>query len=136
MRQQRIEDIWDAHTGHEAAIVSFVAAMQARGLTPAEVLAAYERRMDELQAAMLPPPDAPVSAPDTRRQEGQADVEYRLGACPRCGADVWGIKKCPHISPPWRTFLACDNESCGFHGRSRLAVEALLRQWPDGVEED
>lgn len=126
---------------HATVIAAALAKMLDRGLSPESVLAQYEPYMAELTAHMRPvlPEDQATaeSLPETRHPEGQADVEYRLGACPRCGADdVWGIKKCPHISPPWRTFLVCDNEACGFHGRSRLTVDELRRRWPDGVEED
>lgn len=123
--------------GHEGSIISFVMLMQQHDLTPADVLQMYDQYIADLRATMLPPPDLPApDPPDTRRPEGQADTEYRLGACPRCGAEVWAIKKCPHISPPWRTFLACDADDCGYHGRSRLTVDVLRRQWPVGVEED
>ena len=81
---------------------------------------------------------APTAVPDpnVRRHGDSPDAEFRLGPCPRCGAEVWGIKKCPHISPPWRTFLACDNPDCAYHGKSRLTVDELRRVWPVGVEED
>lgn len=130
-------DLFSKFSGHEGSIISFAMLMQQHDLTPADVLQMYEQYMSALQAEMQsPPPDNPAPDPDTRRIGDQADTEYRLGACPRCGGEVWGVKKCPHISPPWRTFLACDNEDCAYHGRSRLTVDELRRQWPDGVEED
>lgn len=127
-------DIFGAH----AAIVAAAAArMRDQGLTPDDVLRLYDELMAARMANMTPAAPRPEPAapdPNTRRPEGQADTEYRLGACPRCGGEVWGVKKCSHISPPWRTFLACDSETCTFHGRSRLTVDVLRRQWPVGVE--
>lgn len=138
MRVITPEALWGPYAGQEGGIASFVRRMRDHAVTPDAALAMYEQYMDAVQATMSPPPDAPAPAPDpdTRRPEGQADAEHRLGACPKCGAEVWGIKKCPHVSPPWRTFLACDNPDCAYHGRSRLTVDELRRVWPVGVEED
>lgn len=131
------DELFAPYLGHDAAIVAFVRAMRRHSLTPDDVLSLHGQFMAEMLATMRPPPEAPAAPdPDTRRAEGQADTEFRLGPCPLCGGDVWGVKKCPYISPPWRTFLACDNDGCTFHGRSRLTVEELRRRWPDGVEED
>lgn len=120
--------------------VAVAARMLDLGVTPREVLDRYDAWMAGRMADMIPAAEAPEFAappdPDTRRHEGQADTEHRLGACPKCGAEVWGIKKCPHIVPPWRTFLACDNPDCAYHGKSRLTVDELRRVWPVGVEED
>ena len=137
MRQLTPEALWGPYAGQEGGIVSFIRRMRDHAVTPEAALDMYERHMDAMLATMLPPPDAPAESPgDVRRPEGQADAEHRLGPCPKCGAEVWGIKKCPHISPPWRTFFVCDSDACGFHGRSRLTVEELRRRWPEGVEED
>lgn len=132
--------ILDIFGPHASLVAAVAARMRDLGLTPEDVLRLYDEWMAERMADMIPAAEAPEFAappdPDTRRPEGQADTEHRLGACPRCGAEVWGIKKCPHVSPPWRTFLACDNdETCGYHGRSRLTVDELRRVWPVGVEE-
>ena len=135
MRELTPTTLWEPYLGHEGGIVAFLRLMIRHDLSPVDALAAHDQYVAGLRATMVSAPD-PEPTPDTRRPEGQADTEYRLGACPRCGGEVWAIKKCPHISPPWRTFLACDNETCGYHGRSRLTVDVLRRQWPDGVEED
>lgn len=146
---------FDHYSGGSAATIADAAArMRDMGLTPDDVLRLYDEWMDARMADMIPaelphPPTAVVpfrdgGGPqgrgelrgDIRRRPGQADTEHRLGACPKCGAEVWGIKKCPHISPPWRTFFACDNDDCSCHGRSRLTVEALRRKWPEGAEVD
>lgn len=129
---------WSAYVGHEATIASALRAMLASGVTVSEALKSYDVHMARLMADMRPAPEEAPPAPDpaSRRAEGQADTEFRLGPCPRCGAEVWGIRKCPHIAPPWRTFLACDSETCGYHGKSRLTVDELRRVWPVGVEED
>ena len=123
-----------------AQIMGFVARMRDLGLSPEDVLRLYDEWMAERMVDMVPAAEAPGFAappdPDVRRPEGQADTEHRLGACPKCGAEVWGIRKCPHVSPPWRTFLACDNPDCAYHGKSRLTVDELRRVWPVGVEED
>ena len=131
-------NIFGAFGPHAAMVAAVAAKMQELSLTPDDVLRLYDEYMAEMMADMVPASseDATPPDPDTRRPEGQADTEYRLGACPRCGAEVWGIKKCPHITPPWRTFLACDNPDCSYFGRSRLTVDVLRRQWPTGVEED
>lgn len=130
--------LWGLFVGRETLVATVAARMRDLGLSPQDVLDQYEALMAEMMADMTPAPRPEPAAPDpdTRRPEGQADTEYRLGACPRCGVAVWGVKKCAHISPPWRTFLACDNPDCAYHGRSRLTVDVLRRQWPDGVEED
>ena len=139
------DDFFAAFGPHAATVAAVAAKMIRLKLSPEDVLRLYDAHVEAMAADMIPatpeerdraagraaPPD-----PDTRRPEGQADTEHRLGACPQCGAEVWGIKKCPHISPPWRTFLACDNDACGYHGKSRLTVDVLRRQWPVGVEED
>lgn len=115
------------------------------GLTPDDVLRLYDEWMDARMADMIPATEADKARAaqaverargDVRRRPGQADTEFRLGACPVCGSEVWGVTKCPHIAPPWRTFFACDSDNCGYHGRSRLTVEALRRRWPDGAEVD
>ena len=115
------------------------------GLSPDDVLRIYDEWMTEQMRDLVPPTAEQqaraarneakrLAEQGIRRQPGQPDREYRLGACPKCGGEVWGIKKCPHVSPPWRTFLACDNPDCSYHGRSRLTVEQLRRRWPEGVE--
>ena len=130
--------LFDVFAGQAATVAAAAARMRDLGLTPDDVLREYDEWMAARMADMIPAAEAPEFAaptdPDTRRPEGQADTEHRLGACPRCGAEVWGIRKCPHIAPPWRTFLACDSETCGYHGRSRLTVDELRRVWPVGVE--
>lgn len=133
-------NLFDLFAGQAATVAAAAAKMRDLKLTPDDVLRLYDEWMTARKVDMVPAAEAPEFAappdPDTRRPEGQADTEHRLGACPRCGAEVWGIRKCPHIAPPWRTFLACDNETCGYHGRSRLTVDELRRVWPVGVEED
>lgn len=130
---------FDAFAGVEASVALAAEKMIDMGLSPDDVLRLYDEWMTERMRDMIPAP-ASVAVreplPDTRQPAGQADREYRLGACPKCGADVWGIRKCPHVSPPWQTFFACDGESCGYHGKSRLTIEALRRRWPEGVEVD
>ena len=130
--------------GPQAAIAATAARrMIDLGLTPEDVLRLYDEWMAERMQGMIPASDADqaraVEARATgnvRRRPGQADAEFLLGPCPRCGRQVWGIKKCPHISPPWRAFFACDSDDCAYHGRSRLTVEALRRKWPEGAEVD
>lgn len=139
MRLMKPDDLFAPFVGHEAVCVAFSARMADLGLSAADVPALYETLMDARMADMIPATESPDPAEttgDVRRRPGQADTEHRLGACPKCGAEVWGIKKCPHISPPWRTFFACDNDDCAYHGRSRLTVEALRRKWPEGAEVD
>lgn len=131
------DNLYSPFFGCHGSIVTFLRLMQQHDLSPAAALDMYEQYMDALQADMLPVPSPPDASPDVRRAEGQPDAEYRLGACPKCRkSEVWGIKKCPHISPPWRTFFACDAPDCSYHGRSRLAVDVLRRQWPTGAEEE
>lgn len=136
-------DFFAAFGPHAATIAAMAAKMIRLGLSPEDVLRLYDEHVEAMAADMIPatPEERDRAAgrdvtpsPDTRRTEGQADTEHRLGACPRCGAEVWGIRKCPHIAPPWRTFLACDNETCAYHGKSRLTVDELRRVWPVGVE--
>lgn len=128
---------WAAYLGHEASIVAALREMRAAGTTVDEALAGYDAWLAEQMADMIPataPPDPAETPGDIRSRPGQADAEHRLGACPVCSSEVWGIKKCPHIAPPWRTFFACDNDDCAYHGKSRLTVEALRRKWPEGAE--
>ena len=139
---------FDRYSGGLAATIADAATrMRDMGLTPEDVLRLYDEWMAERMADMIPATEADraraaravkkaTADADTRRRPGQADTEHRLGACPVCGSEVWGIKKCPHIAPPWRTFFACDNDDCAYHGRSRLTVEALRRKWPEGAEVD
>lgn len=139
---------FDHYSGGSAATIADAAArMRDMGMTPDDVLRLYDEWLAERMADMIPATEADraraaravkkaTADADTRRRPGQADMEHRLGACPVCGSEVWGIKKCAHISPPWRTFFACDNETCPYHGRSRLTVEALRRKWPEGAEVD
>lgn len=129
-------DLYSPFLGSEATIAAFLRRMLRHGVPAEQALAMYDDYMAEQMTDMIPAPAQQADPNETRQPAGQADREYRLGACPKCGGEVWGIKKCPHISPPWRTFLACDNETCGYHGRSRLTVEALRRRWPDGAEVD
>lgn len=126
-----------------ATVATACEKMRDLGLTPDDVLRLYDEWMDEQMADMITATEADKAKAakeverargDIRRHPGQADDEHRLGACPKCGSPVWGIKKCPHIAPPWRTFFACDGEQCAYHGRSRLTVEQLRRKWPEGAE--
>lgn len=143
MRELTPDALFAPYAGHEAVIASFAARMAEYGLEAAEVGALYEQYMADKMADMIPATEADRAKAaraverargEVRRRPGQADAEHRLGACPQCGSEVWGIKKCPHISPPWRTFFACDSDDCAYHGRSRLTVEALRRKWPEGAE--
>lgn len=131
-------DFFTFFLGSEAIVATAAAKMRDLGMTPEDVLHQYDEWMAEQMAGMIPAPEpAQDNAPgDVRQPAGQADREFRLGACPKCGAEVWGIKKCPHISPPWQTFFACDGENCNYHGKSRLTIEVLRRRWPEGVEVD
>lgn len=123
--------------GQEAVVATAAAKMRDLGMSPDDVLREYDEWMAERMRDMVPAPEpAQADVGNVRRRPGQADAEHRLGACPVCGSEVWGIKKCPHITPPWRTFFACDSDDCGYHGRSRLTVEALRRKWPEGAEVD
>lgn len=134
---------FDAFTGVEAEIALAAEKMRDMGLTPDDVLRLYDEWMAEQMRDMIPAAEAERARAEkaveralgnVRRRPGQADAELRLGACPKCGSEVWGIKKCPHIAPPWRVFFACDNDDCAYHGKSRLTVEALRRKWPEGAE--
>lgn len=138
-------DFFSIFGPHSATIAAACEKMRDLGLTPDDVLRLYDEWMEELTRYMIPatPQDRARAAKaaanatgNIRRRPGQADAEHRLGACPRCGGEVWGIKKCPHIAPPWRTFFACDNDDCAYHGRSRLTVDELRRRWPEGAEVD
>lgn len=143
MQDMKPDDLFAQFVGHEAVCAAFAARMADLGVVPADVPALYESLMAARMADMIPATEADAAKAaqaverargDIRRRPGQADAEHRLGACPKCGAEVWGVKKCPHISPPWRTFFACDSDACAYHGRSRLTVEALRRKWPEGAE--
>lgn len=136
---------FDTFAPQAGTVVAAAARMRDLGLTPEDVLRLYDEWMAEQMADMIPATEADkaraakaveLARGNVRRRPGQADAEHRLGACPVCGSEVWGIKKCPHITPPWRTFFACDSDDCAYHGRSRLTVEALRRKWPEGAEVD
>lgn len=138
-----MSNFFDRFAPNAATVAAAAAEMRDLGLTPEDVLRLYDEWMDARMADMIPATEADranasqaveQARGDIRRRPGQADAEHRLGECPKCGAEVWGIKKCPHIAPPWRTFFACDNDDCSYHGRSRLTVEALRRRWPEGAE--
>ncbi len=108
--------------------------MRRLGLTPDDVLAAYDEWMADLQAQMVPAGRGARkqnstlhSPPSTLKKRHKAgDYAVLPAVCPACGGDVELLQLCHLASPIWRTQLACMADACVWHGKSRLPIDALL----------
>lgn len=132
-------DLFRRFRGYETTVAAIARYMQGHGLTPAEVLAAYDAWLAERMAEMEPAKRVAsgkllrVSSsatrnpqPATRKKRHKAgDFAQLPHACPRCGGTAELYQMCPIESPVWRTQLACMTDGCSWHGKSRLPIEAL-----------
>lgn len=124
MPERIIDTIGAAHLSIADAICAL---MIERGVPPAALRTAIAVYHARLAAEMAAAADAPV--PDwTQPQDGMV--------CPRCGAALELQPLCPHVSPHWRTAVACSSDACTYHGLSVHPVPYLLRHGlVDNVEE-
>lgn len=125
----------DIFSGQQAATVAAACRlMQQHSLTPADVLAQYEAYISAQTAGQVPPPPEAFVDPDTQqqsvRQRTGLEREFPAGPCPVCGAQTFAHPLCPHVSPIWRTEVACGNPDCDWHGRSRMTLAVLKQRWP------
>lgn len=118
-----------------ATVAAACRLMQQHSLTPADVLAQYEAYISAQTAGQVPPPPEAFADPDTPRsapapQQAGLEREFPAGPCPVCGAQTFAHPLCPHVSPVWRTEVACGNPDCDWHGRSRMTLAVLKQRWP------
>ena len=128
-------NLFDIFTGAPAATIAAACRlMQQHNLSPADVLAQYDDYIRTQTAGQVPPPPEAFADPDTPRQTAQQKTglerEFPAGPCPRCGQQTFAHPLCPHVSPIWRTELACGNPDCTWDGRSKLPLAVLKAQWP------
>lgn len=122
-------NLFDIFSGSTAAsIAAACRLMQQHGLSPADVLAQYDDYIRAQTAGQVPPPADAISQAAT--QKTGLEREFPAGPCPRCGQQTFAHPLCPHVSPIWRTEVACGNPSCTWDGRSKLPLAVLKAQWP------
>ena len=112
---------------HLATAEALCGMMLERGVTPAQLLDAireYNARAGAAMAAQA----AAEAPPEPVPPAGQF--------CPRCGSQLALQPLCPHVSPHWRTAVACSNDDCAYHGLSVHNLPYLLQHGiDDNVEE-
>lgn len=122
-------NLFDIFTGsHAATVAAACSLMQQHNLSPADVLAQYDDHIRNNAAGQVPPPADTVS--QSAPQKTGLERELPAGPCPRCGEQTFAHPLCPHVSPVWRTELACSNPDCDWDGRSKLPLALLKRRWP------
>lgn len=132
--------IFDIFRGDAATTVAAACSvMIERNLSPADVLAQYDDYILAQTAGQVPPPPEAFVDPDTRSasapQKTGLEREFPAGPCPVCGARTYAHPLCPHVSPVWRTELACSNPDCTWDGRSKLPLAVLKARWPGDLLE-
>lgn len=130
-------------TGNESTIADVARYMIRHGLSPQDVLAAYNdwlaERLAEMEPAgdelRVPSSEFRVVQPATRNAQLANPPRHKAGdcaqlphACPSCRATIEICQLCHISSPVWRTQLACMDDACAWHGKSRLPIDALIAE--------
>ena len=118
---------------HLPAIVLFLKRLEREGATVADALQAYDVYIQELAKSMRP---VMARNTDATLASRLAEDERLPGLqCPKCGSPLAARQLCPHVSPVWRTQLACVREGCTWFGRSKLNIRELRAQGLTGAVE-
>ena len=111
---------------HLATAEALCSTMLERGVSPAQLLDAI-REYNARAVAAMAAQAAAEAPPEPVPPAGQF--------CPRCGSQLALQPLCPHVSPHWRTAVACSNDDCAYHGLSTRPLDYLLRNGLENVEE-
>lgn len=117
-------------------LAGFVRRMRDVGLSADDVLRLYDEWMAARMADMVP-----ATRQHAKRAAVAVKVRHKAGdfvrmpaACPRCEGTVELHQLCHLASPVWRTQLACMNDDCSWHGKSKLPLDALKALGPANLK--